>query len=71
MNASAKNKPVGAGKSLSAMEADVAYFDASLALVGDAPATAYQCAQVKVFATLVQLSNVEVTRRKSDAKRSG
>ncbi|MGD2081408.1 MAG: hypothetical protein PVF91_00465 [Chromatiales bacterium] len=38
--------------SVSALEADVAYFDARLSLLGDAPATRYQSAQIKTYRLL-------------------
>lgn len=41
--------------SVSALEADVAYFDARLSLLGEVPATRYQIAALKAYQTLERL----------------
>jgi hypothetical protein len=53
--------------SVSALEADIAYFDARLSLLGDVPVTRYQSAQIKTYRLLEEaLSSilVELRRRK-------
>ena len=50
--APAAPRPAGRTRLASAIEADLAYFDARLTLIGDAPATAYQEAQVRAFQLL-------------------
>ncbi len=61
MNAAvASTMPAGDGMepgsvSVSALEANVAYFDARLSLLSDEPVTRYQQAQIKTYRTLETL----------------
>jgi hypothetical protein len=48
----ASPRPAGRTRLASAIEADLAYFDARLTLIGDQPATSYQEAQVRAFQLL-------------------
>jgi hypothetical protein len=49
---SAAPRPAGRTRLASAIEADLAYFDARLTLIGDRPATGYQEAQLRAFQLL-------------------
>jgi hypothetical protein len=59
--------PAEVSQRLSAMEADVAYFEARLTLVGEDPTSVYQRAQLKVFRTLTKLSHAALSKRRAAA----
>ncbi len=82
MNATAASTmPAGDGMepgsvSVSALEADVAYFDARLSLLSDEPVTRYQRAQIKTYRTLERLlsdklAGLGVGRRLTQPKERG
>lgn len=55
-------------KSVSGLEADLAYFEARLALIGSTPTTIHQKAQIKAFATLGKLLEVRLAKHRAAAK---
>ena len=62
--------PADRQPSISDLEADLAYVDARLALIGDAPTTIHQKAQIKAFATLRKLLQATLAKQRAAAKRS-
>lgn len=56
-------------KSISSLEADLAYVDARLALIGDAPTTIHQKAQIKAFTMLGKLLRMRLAKQRAAAKR--
>lgn len=60
-----KDKRSSRRASLSKLEADVAFFDARRALIGDRPRTRYQRAQIKAYETLERLFGAMLQRVKA------
>jgi hypothetical protein len=64
-----QDMPEQTRKTISSLEADLAYFDARLSLIGDAPATIHQKAQIKAFTTLGKLLRVSLAKHRAAARR--
>ena len=59
-----KNKKAKA--EISDIEADVAYFDARISMLGQDPDTPYQKAQLKTYKILEELLQTSLARKKSE-----
>ncbi len=66
---STKSKKEWAKVSISSLEADVAYFDARLALLGDDIGSHYQYAQLKAYKELERILIEILARLKAKPKR--
>jgi len=70
MSDSSSNKPMDKNKKakadISDIEADVAYFDARISMLGQDPDTPYQKAQLKTYKILEELLQTSLARKKSE-----
>jgi len=53
---------------ITALEADLAYFDALVTFAGQIPETIYQRAQIRIFRTLTEMVANELEQTKEEAR---
>jgi hypothetical protein len=74
MSESSNNSTIDKSKQVKAeisdIEADVAYFDARISLIGQDPDTPYQKAQLKTYKILEQMLQESLVKKKREYKES-